>query len=134
MTRLTSSAGAPRADGAFRSERRGLLTFREAATWLNQSEDKVRRMHAAGRLTALRVGERSWRVPATEVDRLLAQAEEGDGHGDGAADRATWLTQAARLRRELEALRRRLTAVVVEVEEALEGLPDGDRSDREAGR
>jgi excisionase family DNA binding protein len=110
------------------------LTFREAATWLNQSEDKVRRMHAAGRLTALRVGERSWRVPATEVDRLLAQAEEGDGHGDGAADRATWLTQAARLRRELEALRRRLTAVVVEVEEALEGLPDGDRSDREAGR
>lgn len=54
-----------------------LLTVREVAERVRTSEETIRRWLKSGRLRGVRPGgtKLGWRIPTSEVDRLLGKAE-----------------------------------------------------------
>ena len=107
-------------------ERPGVsLTVREAAAWLSLSEDTVRRMMRTGRIDWFATGERyGYRIPASEIERLLAAQSEGKTLDN------PWIAQARRLKdaavvEHLEGLRDALRRAVHHAD-ALERITDED--------
>jgi excisionase family DNA binding protein len=63
---------APKTDTTTTTTTTGLLSTLEAARRLGVSDQTVRRWIRAGRIAALRVGERTFGVPPREVERVRA--------------------------------------------------------------
>lgn len=110
------------------TERR-LLTVEQAAARLGFTRKKVERMIHSQRIVCHQTGERyGYRIPAVEVERLLAERAGAPQPDRPARAADAWPAQAKRIRTELEAIAlalRALTEHVRAVEDALDAR-EGD--------
>lgn len=58
--------------------RKEVYTIQEVAALLQFSEQTIRDWVRSGRISAGRIGLRAWRIPRSEVERLLAQLQISD--------------------------------------------------------
>jgi hypothetical protein len=103
----------------------GLVPVPVAAAVLGRPAQEVYRGIRAGKIRADLVGERSLRIPAAEVQRLLGwgtHPHDPSGRSEDAAAGNPWIAQAARLTREIRALRREARGDLRHARESLDRL------------
>jgi excisionase family DNA binding protein len=66
--------------------RKEVYTIQEVAQLLQFSEQTIRDWVRSGRISAGRIGLRAWRIPRSEVERLLAQLQISDHVLDSVED------------------------------------------------